>query len=286
MKPKLIHQGKVRDVYGWGEDLLLVASDRISAFDVILPTPIPGKGIALTQIARFWFEHFGSRIRHHIVSFDLPPECDEPSWQDRTTWCRRATTVPMECVVRGYLSGSGWKDYQKTGTVQGHKLPAGLRESDRLPEPIFTPTTKASAGHDAPLTEEEGRLHVGSDLYDRLKKLSLELYQAGHDYADPKGIIIADTKFEFGWIDEELTVIDEILTPDSSRFWPKEHYAPGRGQESYDKQFVRDYLLGLKDWNMQPPGPELPESVVRGTLDRYLTAYRLLSGKEIPNLPT
>jgi phosphoribosylaminoimidazole-succinocarboxamide synthase len=286
MKPTLIHQGKVRDVYGWGDDLLLVASDRISAFDVILPTPIHGKGIALTQIARFWFDHFGSKIRHHVIGFDLPEGCDEPSWRHRTTWCKRASTVPMECVVRGYLSGSGWKDYQKTGAVQGHRLPPGLAESDRLPEPIFTPTTKAAAGHDAPLTEEEGRHHVGAGLYDRLKKLSLELYQAGHDLALQRGIIIADTKFEFGWIDGELTVIDEILTPDSSRFWPKESYAPGRGQESYDKQFVRDYLLGLKDWNMQPPGPVLPEAVVKGTQDRYATAYKLLSGRDLSEFLT
>lgn len=283
MQPQLIHQGKVRDVYAWGDDLLLVASDRISAFDVILPDPIPGKGVSLTQMARFWFEKLSPICDHHVVSFDLPHELDRPEWKNRTTWCRRAETVALECVVRGYLSGSGWKDYQKTGCVQGFRLPPGLKESGRLPEPIFTPTTKANAGHDQPLTEAEARALVGDGLYERLRDLSLRIYQFGHDFARERGIIIADTKFEFGWVDEELSLIDEVLTPDSSRFWPVESYAPGGPQASYDKQFVRDYLLTLKDWDQQPPGPDLPSSVVEGTRTRYAQAYEKLTGNSLPS---
>jgi len=283
MQPQLIHQGKVRDVYSWGEDLLLVASDRISAFDVVLPNPIPGKGIALTQMARFWFEKLSPICEHHVVSFNLPKDLHRPDWNYRTTWCRRAETVALECVVRGYLSGSGWVDYQKTGTVQGIQLPGGLKKSDRLPTPIFTPTTKASAGHDQPLTEAEARNLVGDQLYEQLRDLSLKIYQFGHDYAMERGIIIADTKFEFGWVDEALSLIDEVLTPDSSRFWPLESYQPGKAQPSYDKQFVRDYLLTLKDWDRQPPGPELPADVIEGTQSRYAQAYEKLSGSPLPS---
>lgn len=283
MQPQLIHQGKVRDVYAWGDDLLLVASDRISAFDVILPDPIPGKGAALTQMARFWFEKLTPICDHHVVSFDLPSELNRPEWKNRTTWCRRAETVALECVVRGYLSGSGWKDYQKTGRVQGFQLPPGLKESDKLPEPIFTPTTKATAGHDQPLTEAEARELVGSELYERLRDLSLRIYRFGHDFARERGIIIADTKFEFGWVDEELSLIDEVLTPDSSRFWPVDSYAPGGPQPSYDKQFVRDYLLTLKNWDQKPPGPGLPPEVVEGTRTRYAQAYEKLTGNSLPS---
>lgn len=281
MEAKLLHSGKVRDVYSWGDDLLLVASDRISAFDVILPTPIPGKGIILTQISRFWFEKLGAITPNHIVSFDLPASLNKPEWQKRTTWSRKASVVPIECIVRGYISGSGWADYKKTGTIQGHELPKGLKESDRLPEPLFTPTTKANTGHDQPLTEQEAIRGIGQDVYETLKRTSIALYTAAATYALTRGIIIADTKFEFGWINGELHLVDEALTPDSSRFWPARLYTPGVPQPSFDKQFVRDYLLSLKDWDRQPPGPELPQELVLRTQEKYLEAYRLLVGKDL-----
>lgn len=283
--PQLLHQGKVRDVYQWQNDLLLVASDRISAFDVILPDLVPGKGRALTQISKFWFDRFASQIPHHVISFDLPPGLDRPDWKNRTTWCRRAEGIPVECVVRGYLSGSAWVDYQRTGTVQGHPLPPGLVESAQLPEPLFTPTTKAQAGHDEPLTEEGARAILGNALYEKLREQSLHLYEEGRTFAAGRGIIIADTKFEFGRIDGQIILIDELLTPDSSRFWPVDSYVPGQPQPSFDKQFVRDYLLSLKDWNRQPPGPSLPPAVIQGTQERYATAHRLLTGRELPNPP-
>ncbi|GAB4245032.1 MAG: phosphoribosylaminoimidazolesuccinocarboxamide synthase [Candidatus Methylacidiphilales bacterium] len=278
MNPTLLHQGKVRGVYAWGSDLLLVASDRISAFDVILPDPIPGKGIALTQISRFWFERLPPDLPHHVIAFDLPPGLDRPDWEGRTTWCRRAQPFPLECIVRGYLAGSAWAEYQRTGSVQGIPLPSGLRESEQLPKPIFTPTTKAAAGHDQPLTETQARALVGDDAFDQLRSLSLRLYTDGAAYAASRGIIIADTKFEFGRINHDIILIDELLTPDSSRFWPLDGYQPGRSQPSYDKQFVRDYLLSLKDWNRQPPGPRLPADIIRGTQERYEAARRLLTG--------
>jgi len=281
MEPQLIHQGKVRDVYEWGSDLLLVASDRVSAFDVILPTPIPDKGILLTQLSRFWFEKLGHMTPNHVISFDLPDDLDHDDWMLRTTWCRKAQVIPMECVVRGYITGSGWKDYEKTGMIQGTPLPKGLRESDQLPAPIFTPTTKASAGHDAPLTEEAAIRHVGKDVYDELKYLSLSLYTEAAQYARNRGIIIADTKFEFGWIDGKIHIVDEMLTPDSSRFWPAESYTPGGPQPSFDKQHVRDYLLTLRDWNHQPPGPELPPDIVSQTRDKYIQAFEHLSGEKL-----
>ena len=278
----LLHQGKVRDVYAYGEQLLLVATDRISAFDVILPNPIPGKGVALTQLSRFWFEQLPQQIPSHAVSFEVPEGIDRPEWKNRITVCKRAKTVPMECIVRGYLSGSGWNDYQKTGTVQGIKLPAGLQESARLAEPIFTPTTKAAAGHDEPLTVDQAIELVGEQLYMQLKELSLGIYCWAHEFALQHGIIIADTKFEFGHdANGGLMLIDEILTPDSSRFWPAANYEPGKGQPSFDKQFVRDYLLGLKNWDRQPPGPELPADIIKGTQDKYFEAYARLSGKDL-----
>ncbi|MFQ3671112.1 MAG: phosphoribosylaminoimidazolesuccinocarboxamide synthase [Verrucomicrobiia bacterium] len=279
MKPRLLHQGKVRDVYGWGEDLLLVASDRISAFDVVLPDLVPGKGVALTQISKFWFERLPAEVPHHVIGFGLPPGLDCPEWEGRTTWCRRAEPVPLECVVRGYLAGSAWKEYQETGRVQGRVLPSGLRESERLEEPLFTPTTKAAVGHDQPLTEVEARAQVGDGLFERLRELSLRIYREGAAYAASRGLLIADTKLEFGWIGGDLVLIDELLTPDSSRFWPMEGYAPGRSQPSYDKQFVRDYLMGLKDWDRRPPGPRLPAEIIRGTQERYEMARRLLVGE-------
>lgn len=277
--PELIHQGKVRDVYRWKENVLLVASDRISAFDVILPTPIPGKGVILTQLSRHWFERFSGITPHHVVGFTLPTGTMRPEWEGRLTVCRPARTVPLECVVRGYLAGSGWNDYCKTGAVQGYRLPAGLQESSRLEQPLFTPSTKAAEGHDEPLTEGQARRHVGDALYEELRRRSLALYREAHAEALARGIIIADTKFEFGHTPEgELILIDECLTPDSSRFWPADSYAPGGPQPSFDKQFVRDYLLGLKDWNRHPPGPELPPQIVEGTRRKYLEAYERITG--------
>lgn len=277
MQPTLVRQGKVRDVYAWGNDLLLIASDRISAYDVVLPDPIPGKGIALTQISKFWFNRLPPSIPHHAIQFDPPAGLDRPDWLGRTTWCRRAQPIPLECIVRGYLSGSAWFDYQKNGSVQGIPLPSGLRESDRLPEPIFTPTTKASSGHDQPVTEAEARALVGSSVFDQLRHLSLAIYADGAAHAATRGIFIADTKFEFGWINGQIALIDELLTPDSSRFWPADSYVPGQPQPSYDKQFVRDYLASLPYWNRQPPGPPLPPEIIEGTRQRYETACCLLT---------
>jgi len=279
--PQLIHQGKVRDVYSHGEHLLLVATDRLSAFDVVLPDPIPDKGITLTQLSRFWFQRLPKEVNSHIVSFDVPADLSRPEWVNRITVCRRAQPIPLECVVRGYLAGSGWVDYQKTGTVQGITLPHGLLESSLLTDPIFTPTTKAQAGHDQPLTEAEASALVGPDLYFQLRELSIAIYCWAHAYALEHGILIADTKLEFGWIDGKITLIDELLTPDSSRFWPKDQYQPGRSQPSFDKQFVRDYLSSLKDWNRQPPGPRLPPDIIQGTRDKYLEAFRRLTGTDL-----
>ncbi len=287
-EPKLVHRGKVREVYRWNDKLLLVASDRVSAFDVILPTPIPDKGAVLTRISQFWFDRFSRSIglEHHALSFDLPAGLP-PEWAGRTTICLPATPVKMECVVRGYLAGSAWNDYKQTGAVQGHTLPPGLLESSRLPRPIFTPSTKADAGHDEPLTETEGRLLVGDDLYCRLEELSLRIYHDARAYAESRGILIADTKFEFGHDAEgRLLLIDEVLTPDSSRFWPAADYQPGRSQNSYDKQFVRDYLLGLSGWNRQPPGPSLPTDIVARTRAKYLEACELLTGHPLAQAAT
>lgn len=278
--PELIHSGKVRDVYRWGDTILLVASDRISAYDVILPTPIPDKGIVLTQLSRFWFNLLTAATPHHVLGWSPPAE--QPAWRGRVTVCRPATTVPLECVVRGYLSGSAWNDYRATGSVQGIPLPPGLLESSPLPEPLFTPTTKASHGHDEPLTEIQARRHVGDALYEELRRRSLALYQQASAYAAARGVIIADTKFEFGHTPQgELILIDECLTPDSSRFWPADSFQPGGPQLSFDKQFVRDYLLTLKDWNRQPPGPPLPAEIVQKTRAKYLEAFVRLTGHEL-----
>ena len=261
--------------------MLLVASDRISAFDVVLPTLIQGKGVMLTQLSKYWFEKFAEVIPHHVIGFEVPREVNKPEWVGRVTWCRKAQVIPMECVVRGYLAGSGWNDYQKSGTIQGHTLPTSMHHCDALPHPLFTPTTKESSGHDRPLTEVEGRKFVGEDLYEQLKELSLKIYKMAHDEAAEKGIIIADTKFEFGWIDGKVCLIDELLTPDSSRFWPMDRYEPGKDQPSFDKQYVRNYLLSLKDWNRQPPGPELPAEIVNETRAKYQEAYARLTGKAL-----
>jgi phosphoribosylaminoimidazole-succinocarboxamide synthase len=280
-EPILLHQGKVRDVYANGEQLLLIATDRISAFDVILPDLIPGKGVALTQLARFWFEQLPQEIPSHVLSFEVPEGINHPEWKDRITVCKRAKTIPLECVVRGYLAGSGWNDYQKTGMVQGHQLPTGLLESSRLPDPIFTPSTKAAAGHDEPLTATQAIDLVGEQLYRQLQDLSIGIYCWAHEFALQRGIIIADTKFEFGWFEGGIILIDEILTPDSSRFWPVDSYQPGKSQPSFDKQFVRDYLLSLKDWDRQPPGPKLPADIIQGTQDKYAEVYTRLTGKKL-----
>lgn len=276
-------RGKVRDLYDLGDKLLIVATDRLSAYDVVLPTPIPDKGCVLTQLSLFWFNKLGEVVPHHVLSAtELPAEVAPYREQlaGRTMLCRRTEPIPIECVVRGYLSGSGWKDYRATGEVCGIRLPAGLRESDRLPTPIFTPATKATSGHDENISFEDAAARVGRPLAERLRTVSLELYELAADYAKPRGILLADTKFEFGLVDGELVWIDEALTPDSSRFWPAEGYEPGRAQPSYDKQFVRDYLERI-GWSKQPPAPELPREVVEATRAKYRQAYRQLTGHEL-----
>jgi phosphoribosylaminoimidazole-succinocarboxamide synthase len=275
--------GKVRELYGFGDRLLLVASDRISAFDVVLPTPIPDKGRVLTGLSRFWFERTRGLVRNHMLSVnvaDFPEEAQGiPDLAGRSMLARRLKMLPIECVVRGYLVGSGWKDYKATGSVCGHALPSGLREADKLPEPLFTPSTKATEGHDANIDRAAGIELVGEERFDEIERLSIELYRTAADYALERGIIIADTKFEFGVDDQDRIVIgDEVLTPDSSRFWPVDEYAPGGSPPSYDKQYVRDWLETL-DWDKTPPGPEIPADVVAGTRRRYVEAYERLTGE-------
>jgi len=279
----LIHRGKVRDVYQVNDDqLLLVATDRISAFDCILPTPIEQKGAVLTALSAFWFDRLGQIVDQHLITADFESMPEEvrrhPQLRGRSALVKKTRVFPVECVVRGYLEGSGWKDYQATGTVCGHELPAGLRQCDRLPQPIFTPATKAAAGHDENITELEFATIVGAVTAAKLSSLSMAIYQEASDYARTRGIIIADTKFEFG-TDRNGTIllIDEVLTPDSSRFWAAESYSPGKPQASFDKQFVREYLETL-DWNKQPPAPPLPKEVADATKQRYLMAYNLLTG--------
>ncbi len=276
-------RGKVRDLYDLGDKLLIVATDRLSAYDVVLPTPIPDKGRVLTQLSLFWFNQLGEVVPNHVLSAtELPPEVAPYREQlaGRTMLCRRTEPIPIECVVRGYLSGSGWKDYRATGRICGIALPAGLRESERLPAPIFTPATKATLGHDENISFDDAAVRIGRPLAERLRAISLELYQRAADYAKPRGILLADTKFEFGLLDGELVWIDEALTPDSSRFWPAESYQPGRAQPSYDKQFVRDYLERT-GWSRQPPAPKLPAEVVAATRAKYRQAYRQLTGQEL-----
>ena len=276
-------RGKVRDLYEVGEDLLIVATDRLSAFDVVLPTPIPGKGRVLTQLSLFWFETLREVVPNHVLTatdFTGPLAPYRKQLQGRAMLCRRTQPLPIECVVRGYLSGSGWKDYRTSGHICGIALPPGLRGSDRLPEPIFTPATKATSGHDENITFDEAAARVGQELAERVREISLELYRRAVALAEPRGILIADTKFEFGLIKDELIWIDEALTPDSSRFWPAESYEPGRGQPSFDKQYVRDYLERI-GWSKQPPAPELPDEVVAATQAKYREAYRKLTGHEL-----
>jgi phosphoribosylaminoimidazole-succinocarboxamide synthase len=278
-----LNRGKVRDLYEVGDRLLLVASDRLSAFDVVLPTPIPDKGRVLTQLSLFWFNLLRDIIPNHVITAtDFPAELApyRAQLEGRTMLCRRTKPLPIECVVRGYLSGSGWKDYRSTGKVCGITLPAGLKESERLPEAIFTPSTKATTGHDENISFEEAASRIGSELAERVRAVSLEIYGRAAAYAEPRGIILADTKFEFGLVGDELIWIDEALTPDSSRFWPADGYQPGRAQPSYDKQYVRDHLERI-GWNKQPPGPELPPEVVAATRDKYREAYRQLTGHEL-----
>jgi phosphoribosylaminoimidazole-succinocarboxamide synthase len=281
----LQRRGKVRDVYEFDDTLLIVATDRISAFDYVLGSGIPDKGKVLTQLSAFWFEHIGGLVPHHMIAIDTdrfpePARRHANVLHGRSMLVRRTEPIPIECVARGYLSGSGWKEYQHTGSVCGIALPKGLRESDRLPEPIFTPATKAETGHDVNINEAEARRLVGADLVARLRQLTLGIYSRGVAHAESKGIIIADTKFEFGLVGSELIVIDEVLTPDSSRFWPKDQYEPGHGQPSFDKQFVRDYLEEIR-WNKQPPVPSLPDDVIQRTRAKYVEAFRQLSGRDL-----
>jgi phosphoribosylaminoimidazole-succinocarboxamide synthase len=284
---KLVRRGKVRDVYAVDdESLLIVATDRISAFDCILPTPIQRKGEVLTALSEFWFEQLKDVVANHLIASrieDMPLAVQRhaQTLAGRAMLVHRAEVFSVECVVRGYLVGSGWKDYLRTGEVCGHKLPAGLQESAKLPEPLFTPSTKAEQGHDENITEDEVRDLIGEEQTAQLRETSLRLYKEAHEYARRREIIIADTKFEFG-LDKngELLLVDEVLTPDSSRFWPADAYEPGRSQPSFDKQFVRDYLETL-DWDKKPPAPEIPADVAAATTARYLEAYRLLTGKEL-----
>jgi len=275
-------RGKVRDVYSVGDRLLIVATDRISAFDYILPTGIPSKGRVLTQLSIFWFDFLREVTPTHFLTANVD-EYPEPlrhyraQLEGRSMLVKRANMVEIECVARGYLSGSGWKEYREQGTVCGIKLPPGLRESDRLPEPIFTPATKAQTGHDENISFERMAEITGNDLARRLRDLTLDIYNRGARYAESKGIIIADTKFEFGFVGDELVLGDEVLTPDSSRFWPADKYKPGGPQHSFDKQFVRDYLESIH-WNKQPPAPPLPEEVAARTSEKYRQAYSVLTG--------
>jgi phosphoribosylaminoimidazole-succinocarboxamide synthase len=275
---KLRARGKVRDIYEDQDRLLIVATDRISAFDYILATGIPDKGRVLTQMTLFWLDFLKGVVPNHLLSTDvsaLPPE-----FEGRSMWVKKAQMFDVECVARGYLSGSGWKDYVRTGALCGIPLPAGLRESDALPEPIFTPATKAQSGHDENIAFETVVNLIGAETASRLRDLTLTIYKKAAEYARSRGIIIADTKFEFGVVDGQIILADEVLTPDSSRFWPAETYSPGGAQPSYDKQFVRDYLESIK-WNKQPPAPALPEDVARRTSEKYKDAYRTLTGKSI-----
>ncbi len=278
-------RGKVRDIYEVGDRLLIVATDRLSAFDYLLPDPIPAKGKVLNQISLFWFDRFADLIPNHIVASDVgefpEPLCDHAAQlEGRSVLVRRLDMLPVECVARGYLAGSGWKEYREHGTVCGIRLPDGLEESSALPEPIFTPSTKAHDGHDENIPFPEVERLIGSELAATIRDKTLALYGAGADYARDRCIIIADTKFEFGMDGDELVLADEVLTPDSSRFWPAERYEAGRGQPSFDKQYVRDWLES-SGWNKRPPVPTLPAEIVQGTRSRYLEIYRILTGAEL-----
>jgi phosphoribosylaminoimidazole-succinocarboxamide synthase len=276
-------RGKVRDIYDAGDKLLIVATDRLSAFDVILQTPIPDKGRVLTQLSLFWFDLLRDVIPNHVLSateFPAPFDAYREELAGRSMLVRKTAPLPIECVVRGYVSGSGWKDYRATGQICGIALPPGLRESDRLPEPIFTPATKAATGHDENISFERAASLIGNERARQVRDVSLEIYRRAAAYAEPRGILLADTKFEFGLLSDELIWIDEALTPDSSRFWPAAQYKPGGPQPSFDKQFVRDYLESIR-WPKTPPGPELPPEVVAATRGKYREAYRILTGRDL-----
>ena len=281
---KEFKKGKVRDVYDVNDKLLLIVTDRISAFDFVLPEPIPNKGICLTQISKFWFDYFKDTALNHVISADISEFPDDlKEYTDvlngRSMLVKKAKVFPVECIVRGYISGSAWKSYQKDGTVCGIKLPEGLKESDKFDEPLFTPSTKAESGHDINISYDEMKKLIGEEDAEKIKDLSLELYKKGAEYALKKGIIIADTKFEFGKIDDKIIIVDEILTPDSSRFWPADKYEPGRSQPSFDKQYVRDYLSST-DWDKNSNPPNLPDYVVEETQNKYKEAYEKITGEE------
>jgi phosphoribosylaminoimidazole-succinocarboxamide synthase len=278
-------RGKVRDIYDLGDALLFIATDRLSAFDVVLPTPIPDKGKVLTQMSRFWFDFFGDVVPNHVISLsvdDYPEQVQQfrDQLEGRSMMVKRARVFPIECVVRGYLTGSGWKDYKKSGKVCGITLPTDMTESEQLSEPIFTPATKAATGHDENISEAQAADIIGVDTVKELRDLSMEIYNRAAAFAAEKGIIICDTKFEFGVIDGRISIVDEMLTPDSSRFWPASEYEPGKPQPSFDKQFVRNYLEQI-EWGKQPPAPELPTDVVAGTSAKYAEAFRRLTGLEL-----
>ena len=282
---KFSKRGKVRDLYDLGDALLIVATDRLSAFDVVMPQPIPDKGKVLTQISNYWFSAVKDIIESHIIETDarnFPDACTpyREELHGRAVVVKKAAPLPVECIVRGYLSGSGWNEYREKGSVCGIGLPAGLVESSRLPEPIFTPSTKADVGHDENISFDRAASLVGKETALRLRDLTLAIYRRACSVAEKKGIIIADTKMEFGYLGDKLILIDELLTPDSSRFWPQSAYAPGRAQESYDKQYVRDYLLSIK-FNKRPPGPQLPEDVIRKTTGLYRSALKQLTGRDV-----
>ena len=277
-----IYSGKVRDIYDAGDGrLLMVTSDRLSAFDVVMAEPIPEKGRVLTAMSAFWFEQFAGVVGSHLISTslgDCPPAAQRPEWEGRVMLCRRAEMLPIECIVRGYLTGSAWKEYRTSGTMHGQELPAGLLESSQLPEPVFTPSTKADTGHDENISFAAAVDLVGAEMAERARSVALELYSRGAAWAAERGIIIADTKFELGVVDGELVLADEVLTPDSSRFWPADQWQPGNTPPSFDKQPVRDYLDGL-DWDKQPPAPTLPAEVVSTTSARYIDAYERITGR-------
>ena len=278
-------RGKVRDIYELGDNLLIVSTDRISCFDVVLPTAIPHKGEVLTRLSVFWFEYMEDIISNHLITAnvdDFPEELQKykEDLRYRSMLVKKARPIPVECVVRGYLAGSGWKEYNQSQSICGIRLPEGLKESDKLPEPIFTPATKETKGHDINVTQEYIEKEIGREIASKLQDTSIALYKKASEYAESKGMIIADTKFEFGRIGEDIILIDELLTPDSSRFWPKDKYEPGRSQPSFDKQFVRDYLETL-DWDKTPPAPELSQEIVDKTTEKYLQALKMLTGERL-----
>lgn len=278
-----VARGKVRDIYDLGDKLLIVATDRLSAFDVVMPTPIPDKGRVLTQLSLFWFQQLRDVLPNHVLSAtNFPPPFDQhlDALHGRSMVVRKTQPLPIECVARGYISGSGWKEYQSTGRICGIPLPLGLKESDKLPEPIFTPATKAASGHDENISFDRATEIIGKPFAEKVRSVTLDIYRRAAAYAEPRGILLADTKFEFGILDGNLIWIDEALTPDSSRFWPAAQYKPGGPQPSFDKQFVRDYLERIR-WPKTPPGPELPPDVVAGTRSKYREAYRILVGREL-----